>query len=215
MNELPPCVGEQMRDTLVDIHFAAYEAAWEAAHPPPENTDMAKRTARIKNDAANHDVPQNHEDVVHAIAAIGEHQRERDRIQAAMNDELATLRESWEAKANPHAEAIKTLAKGVQLYCESHRDELTKDGKTKTARFASGEVKWRMRPPSVVVRGKDAVIEALHQLKLDRFLRTKLEVNKDAILADPEGVRGVKGISIRQREDFVVEPWDTELEEIA
>lgn len=31
---LPPCIGERLRDVLADIRFAAYEAAWEAAHPP-------------------------------------------------------------------------------------------------------------------------------------------------------------------------------------
>lgn len=175
---------------------------------------MASKT-RIKAAAVQHPVPQTRDAVIEAIALVGGHQRERDRIQASMNDELAAVRERWEAQAKPHADAISALTKGVQLYCEAHRDELTKQGKTKTHTFASGEVKWRMRPPSVVVRGGDAVLDLLKSLKLSRFIRTKEEVNKDAILADPAAVDGVKGISIRQAEDFVVQPWDTELEEVA
>lgn len=175
---------------------------------------MASKT-RIKTDAVQHPVPQTREEVIASIAAIGTNQRERDRIQAAMNDELAAVRERYEAEAKPFATEIGALTKGVHLYCEAHRDELTKTGKVKSHTFASGEVKWRLRPPSVVVRGGDAILDALKSLKLSRFIRTKEEVNKDAILADPAAVAGVKGISIRQTEDFVVQPWDTELEEVA
>jgi phage host-nuclease inhibitor protein Gam len=176
---------------------------------------MATSKTRVKTDAVQYPVPQTRDDVTSAIAMIGAHQRERDRIQAAMNDELSRIRERFEAEAKPHADVISQLTKGVHLYCEAHRDEITKGGKVKTHTFASGEVKWRLRPPSVVLRGADAVLDALKALKLDRFVRVKEEVNKDAILADPEAVAGVKGISVRQTEDFVVQPWDTELEEVA
>lgn len=174
---------------------------------PPKN--------RIKTEAAAHPVPQSHDQASEAITAIGVHQRERARIQAAMNDELSKIRERYEAEAKPHADAIEQLTKGVHLYCEAHRDELTRAGKSKTYAFRSGEVKWRLRPPAVVLRGGEAVIDALKALGLARFIRTKEEVNKDAILADPQAVSGVKGITIKQVEDFVVQPWETELEEVA
>ncbi|TAM72336.1 host-nuclease inhibitor protein Gam [bacterium] len=175
---------------------------------------MASKT-RIKTNAVQHPVPQTREEAVAAIAAIGTNQRERDRIQAAMNDELAAVRERYEAEAKPFADEIGALTKGVHLYCEAHRHELTRDGKVKSHTFASGEVKWRLRPPSVVLRGGDAVLDALKSLKLDRFIRVKEEVNKEAILAEPEAAAGVRGITIRQTEDFVVQPWDTQLEEVA
>ena len=176
---------------------------------------MSQKKPRIKADAADFPVPQTREDVVSAIAEIGRRQRERDRIQAAMNDELAAIRERYETEAAPHAAAIQALSKGVQTWCEAHRGELTQDGKTKTAALASGEVKWRTRPPSVAVRGMEAVIDLLKRMKLQKFIRVKEEVNKDAILADPEAVREVKGITITQKEDFVIVPFETELEEVA
>lgn len=170
---------------------------------------------RVKTEAVQYEVPQTREDVTNAIATIGAHQRERDRIQASMNDELARVRERFEAEAKPHADTISAMTKGVHLWCEAHRDELTRAGKVKTHTFASGEVKWRLRPPAVVVRGAEAVLDALKSLGLSRFVRVKEEINKDAVLADPEAVAGVKGISVRQVEDFVVQPWDTDLEEVA
>ena len=49
---------------------------------------------------------------------------------------------------------------------------------------------------------------------LKRFIRTKEEINKEAILDEPEVVASVKGISITQKEDFVIVPFETELESV-
>lgn len=175
---------------------------------------MTKRHVSLKTKAAAR-VPQTREECIADIAAIGQHQRDRQRIEAAMNDELAQVRERWEAQARTHADAIDVLSRGVQTYCEAHRDELTKNGKVKTFAFASGEVRWRDPPPSVALRGVEAIIASLKELGLDRYLRTKEEVNKEAILADPAAALAVKGISIQQVEDFVIVPWDTRLECVA
>ncbi len=175
---------------------------------------MPRTATRIKQSAVAHPVPQTKEAVIDAIAQIGHHQRERDRLQADMNEALAAIRQQWEARAAPHAEAIKALAAGVQTWCEANRVALTQDGKVKTARLASGEIRWRTRPPSVSVRGVADVLVALERLKLTRFIRTKKEVNKDAILTEPEAVTHIKGITISQKEDFVILPFETELEEV-
>jgi len=173
---------------------------------------MSKPT-RIKRDAARF-VPQHREECVRAVKEIGEAQRERTRIETAMNDEIAAIKTRYEEQARPYAEQIRELTQGVQTYCEAHRDELL-TGKAKTVNLASGEVKWRTRPPRVSVRNVTGVIEALKRLKLKRFIRIKEEINKEAILEEPETVAGVKGISITQREDFVIVPFETELEEVA
>lgn len=175
---------------------------------------MNKKTTRLKAEAVAHFVAQSREDVNNAIAEIGRCQRERARIEAEMNDKLAAVRAEHEAAAKPHADRIVDLQRGVQLWCEANRDELTKGGKVKTARMASGEVSWRMRPPSVTVRGADAVLKTLKALGLGSFIRTKEELDKEAILAAPGDVAGVRGISISQREDFVIKPDETQLEEI-
>lgn len=173
-----------------------------------------KANTRIKTEAIDHDVPQSPVELNAAIYEIGVLQRKREVITAAMNDELATVRARFEAMAKPHADHLAALTRGVATYCEAHRDVLTNGGKTKTARFAAGEVSWRMRPPSVALRGAHAVIAALKKAGLDRFLRVKIEVDKEAVLADPAAVAKVKGLSISQREDFVIKPDSTELEEV-
>ncbi len=160
-------------------------------------------------------IPASRDEVASAIYEIGLRQRERQHIEATMNDELAAIRAKHEAKAQVHAEEIKRLATGVQIYCETHREELLGVERTKTVKLATGEIRWRMRPPSVSIKGVDTVIEALERLGLARFVRVKKEVNKDAILAEVEAVQGIKGITVKQGEDFIIRPHETELEEIA
>ena len=175
---------------------------------------MAKAT-RIKASAALYPVPQSRDDVNDAIAKIGLAQRERARIQADMNDQLAKVKQGFEDEAKPFNEQIEALSKGVQTWCEAHRAELTKEGKVKFHGFAAGEVKWRMRPPRVSIRAVENVMETLKRLGLSRFIRVKEEPNKEAMLAEPEAVTGLAGVKIEQGEDFVIVPFETELEEVA
>lgn len=175
---------------------------------------MAKRTGRVRVAAAVN-VPQTQAEVNNAITQIGIAQREIARITADMNDSLAASRTAWESQAEPHKLLIKDLAGRVQLYCEAHRDALTEHGKTKTAKFLAGEVSWRKRPPSVHVRSAKIVLAALKFLGLDRFIRTTEEINKEAVLAEPDAVKKVVGLSVvKDVEDFIVKPWDTELEQV-
>ena len=159
-------------------------------------------------------VPQSRDECVEAIAEIGRRQRERTRIQAAMNDALAELRQGFEEQALPETEAIRRLSEGVKLFCAAHRVALTDGGKTKSVNLASGWVKWRLRPPSVRLTGVEAVLQLLRKMHLERFIRVKEEVDKEAILADPTAIEGLAGIRIEQKEDFVIEPFETELEEV-
>jgi phage host-nuclease inhibitor protein Gam len=148
------------------------------------------------------------------ILRLGVAQRRRQAIETEMNEHLAKVRESYERDARTWADENTVWAERTQAYCEAHRAELTADGKRKTYRFGSGEVQWRMRPPSVSVRAVEAVIDALKKLGLGRFVRVREEIDKEAVLREPEVAEQVKGLGISQREDFVVKPWDTELEQV-
>lgn len=155
---------------------------------------------------------QSRADVETGIRKIGRAQRDMQRIEAAMNDELAKIKERFEREAKPHREEIERYQKGVQAWCEANREQITNGGKTKTASFTTGEVNWRVRPPSCSIRGAEAVLDALRRLGLSRFIRSKEEINKEAILNEPDAVKGVAGISIVQGEDFNIEPFGDELE---
>ena len=165
---------------------------------------------RIKSDAIR--TPNDQAEAEEFIAKIGELQRDVSRINDDMNDQLSVIKQSFEEQAQPLNTEIEELFSGVKAWAETNRDNLLK-GKLKTVKVASGEISWRITPPRVSVRGADKVIDALKTLGLDRFLRTKQEVNKDQILAEPDAVVGVvAGIGITQKEEFIVKPFESEIE---
>jgi phage host-nuclease inhibitor protein Gam len=171
--------------------------------------------ARTKTAAVTVDVPQSREAVADAIAAIGRSQRERARIEANMGDAITRIRAEFERQAEPHRLEIERLQKGVHIWCEARRGDLTDGGKNKTHAFATGEVRWRVTPPSVALKGVEAVLKKLREMKLFDLIRTKEEVNKEAILAAPDAVKGIAGITIEQHEEFVIVPHGAELEDVA
>jgi phage host-nuclease inhibitor protein Gam len=168
-------------------------------------------SSKVKSAAAAVTVPQSRDQASAYIAEIGALQRDLERLAADMNDELAAIKERHETNAQPQLDRIKALTSGVQIWCEANRDNLTQNGKVKTAALPSGEIGWRIRPPSVRVTGAEAVLDALRRASLTEFIREKQEVNKEAILASPEKVAGIHGIAITQGEDFFVTPFATEL----
>lgn len=171
---------------------------------------MAKPAKRIKSAAAAY-VPQNRDAVITDIKRIGDLQREASRLETEMNDAIAEITEKFAARIAPIKTDIETFSKGVQGWCEANRDELTNGGKVKTANLVTGDVSWRVRPPSVSIRGMDAVMETLERLGLQRFIRTKQEINKEAILLEPKAVAGVAGITVKSGiEDFSIIPFEQE-----
>ncbi len=173
---------------------------------------MAKR---IKQQANVAPVPKDMAEARKFMRLIGDHQRDAARIEHDLNDQVAALREKYAALAAPHNKQSEEHIEGLRIWAEASRDELTNSGKKKTVDLGTGELGWRMRPPRVLLRNMPGVIESLQMLNLDRFLRQKTEVNKEAVLAEPEIAEQVKGITVKQTEDFFVVPAEDELGEAA
>lgn len=173
---------------------------------------MAKGKKRIKAAAALW-TAQSKDEVISGIKQLGDIQRELIRTETEMNDAIAEIT----AQHSPVIEGLKTrmeeLQGGIQTWCEAHRDELTNGGRVKFANLTTGEVQWRNRPPSVNVRGAEAVIDFLKRLGLQRFIRTKEEINKDAMLNEKDAVKNIPGITIKSDiEDFAIIPFEQDVQ---
>ncbi len=166
---------------------------------------MAKSTKgakRIKAAAALW-VPGTREEVIEGIRLLGDAQRELVRAETEMNDTIGDIT----ARYAPLTESLK------KRMAELQSGILTGNGKVKFANLTTGEVQWRNRPPSVSIRGADNVIELLRRLGLERFIRVKEEINKDAILNEKEAVKNIPGISIKSDiEDFSIIPFEQDVQ---
>lgn len=176
---------------------------------------MNKKATRTKVAAVEHWVPQSRDEVNQAIAELGRHQRERLRIETAMNDEMAKVKARHDGEAKPLGDRIGELTKGLHLWCEANRATLTQDNKVKFHDFATGQVKWRLTPWSVGVQKVADVIALLKAKGLKQYVRTKEEVDKDALLANRAAVGdSIKGITFKQKEEFAIVPHESKIEEV-
>ncbi|HVY34853.1 MAG TPA: host-nuclease inhibitor Gam family protein [Caulobacteraceae bacterium] len=148
------------------------------------------------------------------VARIGEIQRELTRRDADLGDGVAKLKEAAERAAAPLKTELAQAQARVQGFCEANRAALTHGERTKTVQLATGKVSWRLRPPAVSVRGVEAIVSYLHSQGLVQFLRTKFEIDKEAMLKAPLQACLVPGVTIgSEGEDFVIEPFEAELVE--
>lgn len=175
---------------------------------------MAKASKPRTKAPAKTYVCQSREQAVDDIRAIGDTQREIVRLETELNDQIAELTNAVAPKVAELKEKVAQLQGGVHLWCEANRLSLTENGKVKTANLITGEVRWRIRPPSVSIRGVDDVIDCLQKLNLQQFLREKTEINKEAILAEPGKVSAVPGITIKSGvEDFEIIPFEQSIQQ--
>lgn len=161
---------------------------------------MPKRTSKR--------VPQSIEEVDRDVLEVGQLELKLDEIDSELKAEVARLKDEAAKERKPHEDRREELVDGVTAYAESHRDELTDDGKTKTVKLpGGGELKWRLTPPALIVKSKPAtVIRNLKRLGLRQFIRTKEEINKEALVERPDVVLRVPGISVTQREELTIKP---------
>jgi phage host-nuclease inhibitor protein Gam len=157
-------------------------------------------------------IAQTKDDAAQGIRDIGDMQREIKRLELGMNDEIALITERYA----PQVEAIKTkIAEkehGVHVWCAANRDTLTNGNKVKTANLITGNVVWRINPPSINVRKvADVLVHLQSQPELARFVRQTAEINKIALLAEPMVAIKIPGISITKgSETFGIEPFEQE-----
>lgn len=168
---------------------------------------MATKTKARATPAA-----QSREEAEADIARLGDIQRELARIQADYGDAAAALKGVAEESAAPLKEEAEALQLRVQGWCEANRNALTKGGKVKFADLATGKVQWRNLPPKVSIRGVEKFLEECRRLGLSQFVRTKLEPNKEVMLAEAVLAKTLPGVSIgSEGEEFAIEPFQPEI----
>lgn len=172
---------------------------------------MATPKRRIKSAAAAY-VAQSKNEVISLIKQLGDKQRELVKAEAEMNNQIAAITYRYSPVAEKMKDEIKEMQACIQAWCNAHREELTDSNKVKTVNLTTGEVQWRSRPPSIRISKVAAVISYLKRTGLQRFIRNKEEINKDALLAEPDIVKSIPGVNIlRGAEDFVITPFEQEI----
>ncbi len=173
--------------------------------------------AKAKTKAPALAVPQTDEEADALLAEYGATERRLGEIALRMNDRLASLKAQYEADAKPLQTLLDSIFERLQAWGGAHRKRLTEGDKVKTVALPAGEVGWRSRPPSVTFqRGLkvEEIVERIRKAGMLRFLRRRIDVNKDAMIEDAESANLIDGVTVGSTgEDFFVAPFGANIAE--
>lgn len=154
-------------------------------------------------------VPQSLEEAAELVRELGACEREIAAANKALNDQVAALQAAAVVESQPHLDRRSQLLRAIAAFAEANRQALTGGGKTKTVKLpGGGELGWRFTPPKVTVSKAEDAIAWMKAHRMRRFIRTKPEVNREALLADPKAAARIPGVSISRTEELWVRPLD-------
>lgn len=127
------------------------------------------------------------EDVDSALLQIGKNESVRAKKEAAMNAAIQKIRAKYEEETKSERENISTLESDIQTFCLKNKKEFEKD--KRSVDLVHGSVGFRTNPPKVLqLSNKFKIATTIELIKkiLDpaKYLRTKTELNKEAVLTD-------------------------------
>lgn len=170
---------------------------------------MAKRNATKRPVVP---APQNLREAEECIRKIGAAKRAIQKATYEMNLRIAEVKIPFVEQVERDQAQLDQLLDGLFAYAQGHRDELTDHERRKSVPLPTGVFGWRLTPKAVVIKGVKAVMERLEALGLSRFIRTKQEPDKEAMLREEEVAASVDGVTIGRREEFYVKPSEVEVE---
>jgi phage host-nuclease inhibitor protein Gam len=162
-------------------------------------------------------VPATYEEANALLEEYGTVGRKLAKAEARLEAKVARMTALIEATATPLKERQAQLAAQIAAYATEHRDELLEDG-GKSHDMPAGRIGWRINPPSVAFKSGvkvQVIVGAILRMKLRRkFLRLKLEVDKEAMLKEENRQKAASIPNVKiitDAETFFIEPVKAEL----
>jgi phage host-nuclease inhibitor protein Gam len=165
-------------------------------------------------------LPQNREQASAALAEYAALDRTVDQLEILMNEQIAAIKADYFQKALPFRTRSEALASALQSYCEANRDQLTDNRSSKTVDFGVGKASWRNTLATVAISGKEKdLVDYIQQSadeELKPFLRATFELNRVALLRNPNLAKSIPGIDIVEAgETFAIKPDTAKIPEAA
>jgi phage host-nuclease inhibitor protein Gam len=139
------------------------------------------------------------------------------KITALMDGQIAAIRSRFESQLGETAKRAEEIALILQAWAEAHPEEFEK---RKSIEFVGGKIGFRTGTPKLKTLKRwtwDLVLTALKNVNWGKnYIRTKEDVDKEAILRDYQGEENKAlaaiGVQIVQDETFYCEPDLTHVE---
>jgi phage host-nuclease inhibitor protein Gam len=130
-----------------------------------------------------------------------------------MDQRITAIKKEYESKCSKLEESIQPMMESIHAWADAHSEEF---GGKKSLDMLHAIIGWRVNPPSLKpLRGFTwgAVMGRIKDLGKWEFIRTKEDVNKEALLAarDTENLKAFY-CAVAQDEEFFCDPKTTPVE---
>jgi phage host-nuclease inhibitor protein Gam len=138
------------------------------------------------------------------FAVLGMAQQRRTELESEMQGAVQEATKRFALKLESEDRTIEAAETLLTNWAEEERFTLL-EGDSKTATLGVHQIQFRMKPPKISLRDVEKVIEHIKRLKFKHlFLRTKEEVNKEAMLAHPDKAERIPGVTVKRDEEEVI-----------
>jgi len=138
------------------------------------------------------------DEVDHALAEIGAIDRQIGQLEADQQAKIDALKADTKTAADPLHTKKVSLELAIQQYCEAHRADFQA---SKTKRLNFGAVSFRLSTSVVIKRVADT-LAAIKALGLTQCIRTKEELDKEALARLPTDTLAEVGAGLRTVDAF-------------
>lgn len=154
---------------------------------------MAKTSKKTKiKTPAGPPAPQTREECAIAITEYGRVQNDRARKLFEKDERIRAISQEYEEELAALDESLKLRHQAIQTWCEANRVGLAEESGVKYIQLTTGRVEWRKGLDKITAPKKpenlETVLKMLHERGLDRFIRIKEEINKEAMLNEKNPV---------------------------
>lgn len=145
-------------------------------------------------------------EVTQSMIAIGSIQRRKEEYRLKKQRQIDEITARIATSDEEADKEIAIIFESIHRFAKENKVELTNHNRIRTIKLLTGTFGWRESPSSVHITNKKTVLENIRKLKLERFIRYEPEINKEAMLKEPEIAKTIVGISIKKPEMFFVKP---------
>lgn len=135
------------------------------------------------------------------LRAIRSHENDFEKQRAVLDKKEDEL-------INPLQLEVIALAKSLFTFAQRNRAELTDNNKRKSVVLPgkAGSLLWYTTPLAVTIENVNEVIARIKTLELPQFIRTKEEIDKEAMLKEDALASTIEGVTVSQQEKFAIKP---------
>lgn len=151
------------------------------------------------------------DEIDNALRQIGELDRNIQLLEASQNEMIDQIKAQTKESAAPLQEKKTGIELAIKEYCEANRAEFSK---VKTKTFTFGSVGFRISTKIMIKRVADT-LQALKDLKLLTCIRTKEEIDKEAMKSLSSETLAEVGASLKTENTFGYEINQEQLKEAA